>query len=75
MVVHKQDLTSLLSVELNESRYGGASEARKVGASRGLDICGQATKGIWGMSRCWKAMKGVEVCEKHGGVDKRTLIP
>lgn len=42
---------------------------------RGLDKCGQATKGAWGMSRHQKAKKGVEVCEKPGGVDKRTLIP
>lgn len=32
-------------------------------------------KGAWGMSRYQKAMKGVEVCEKPGGVDKRALIP
>ncbi len=41
----------------------------------GLDICGQATKSIWGMSWHQKAKKGVEVCEKPGVVDKRTLIP
>jgi hypothetical protein len=43
--------------------------------SRGFDQCGQATKGAWGMSWRQKAMKGVEVCEKLGGVDKRALIP
>ena len=42
---------------------------------RELDICGQANKGIWGMSWHRKAMKGVEVCDKPGVVDKRTLIP
>jgi hypothetical protein len=42
--------------------------------ARVLDFCGQATKGVWGMSRCQKAMKGVEVCEKPGGIDKRVLI-
>ena len=42
---------------------------------RALDLSGQATKGAWGMSWHRKAMKGVEVCEKLGGVDKRALIP
>ena len=42
---------------------------------RGLDQYGQAPKGAWGMSWRQEAMKGVEVCEKPGGVDKRTLIP
>ena len=40
-----------------------------------LDSCGQATKGVWGMSWCQEALKGVEVCEMPGGVDKRTVIP
>ncbi len=35
----------------------------------------QATKGVWGMSWRQKAMKGVEVCEKLGRVDKQALIP
>ena len=42
---------------------------------RALDICGQAIKGAWGMSWHQKAMKGVEVCEKPGGADKRASIP
>ena len=46
-----------------------------LGIGRVLNICGQATKGTWGMSWCWKALKGVEDCEKPGGVVKRTLIP
>ena len=37
--------------------------------------CGQATKGVWGMSWHQEAMKGVEVCEKPGGVDKQVMIP
>ena len=45
------------------------------GSVRALDLSGQATKGVWGMSRRQKAMKGVEVCDKPGGVDKRALIP
>ena len=46
----------------------------RVSFLRVLDSSGQATKGAWGMSWYRKAMKGVEVCEKPGGVDKRTLI-
>ena len=41
---------------------------------RVLDLSGQATKGARGMSWYRKAMKGVEVCEKPGEVDKRALI-
>jgi len=48
---------------------------RRVSCSRALDKCGQATKGVWGMSWHQKAMKGVEVCEKLGGVDKQMMIP
>ncbi len=54
-------------------RFNRWRAAQVVG--RGLDICGQATKGTWGMSWHQKAKKGVEVCEKPGVVDKRTLIP
>jgi len=42
---------------------------------RGLDLCGQATKGTWGMSWRQKAMKGVEDCEKPGGIVKQVMIP
>ena len=42
---------------------------------RAFDKCGQATKGVWGMSWHQEAMKGVEVCEKPGGVDKQVMIP
>src|SRR6476660_3409383 len=42
---------------------------------RALDICGQATKGAWGMSWRQKTMTGVEDCEKLGVVVKQTLIP
>lgn len=37
--------------------------------------CGQATKGMRGMSWRQLAMKGVEGCDKSGGVVKRALIP
>ena len=44
-------------------------------ANRGRDQCGQATKGVWGMSWRQEAMKGVEDCDKPGGAVKRALIP
>jgi hypothetical protein len=47
-----------------------------VGESQsGRDQCGQATKGVWGMSWRQEAMKGVENCDKPGGLVKRELIP
>ena len=42
---------------------------------RGIDQCGQATKGMWGMSGRQQAMKGVEDCDKPGEAVKRALIP
>ena len=45
------------------------------GRMRGLDLCGQAIKGAWGMSWRQEALKGVEDCEKLGGAVKRVLIP
>ena len=42
---------------------------------RGRNDCGQAIKGVWGMSWRQKAMKGVEGCDKPGGAVKRALIP
>ena len=44
-------------------------------AKRVCDQCGQATKGMWGMSWRQEAMKGVEDCDKPGEVVKRALIP
>ncbi len=44
-------------------------------ACAGLSQCGQATKGVWGMSRRQEAKKGVEDCDKLGGMVKRVLIP
>ena len=40
-----------------------------------VEFSGQATKGTRGMSWCQEATKGVEVCDKPGGIDKRVLIP
>jgi hypothetical protein len=51
------------------------SELARVFDKRGLDQCGQATKGVWGMSWHQEAMKGVEICDKPGGADKQVLIP
>ena len=48
---------------------------REPGLMRAFDKCGQATKGVWGMSWHQEAMKGVEVCEMPGGVDKQVMIP
>ena len=42
---------------------------------RGRDQCGQATKGMWGMSGRQKAMKGVEDCDKPGGAVQQALRP
>ena len=41
----------------------------------GQDPCGQATKGMWGMSWRQEAMKGVEDCDKPGEAVTRALIP
>src|SRR6266404_2851605 len=41
----------------------------------GRGQCGQATKGVWGMSWRQEAMKGVEDCDKPGGAVKRALRP
>ena len=51
------------------------SPQRKRGRVGGQDQCGQATKGMWGMSWRQEAMKGVEDCEKPGGAVKRALRP
>jgi hypothetical protein len=49
--------------------------ARQTTGMRGQDQCGQATKGMWGMSRRQQAMKGVEDCDKPGETVKQVLIP
>ena len=50
-------------------------ERKRGGNCQGVDQCGQATKGVWGMPRRQEAMKGVEDCDKLGGLVKRELIP
>ena len=54
----------------NQTRAEGRGDT-----GRGQDQCGQATKGMWGMSWRQKAMKGVEDCDKPGEAAKRALIP
>ena len=56
---------------------GAGDLSRPIGINRlrGKDHCGQATKGVWGMSWRQKAMKGVEGCEKLGEAVKQALIP
>ena len=44
-------------------------------ARRGRDQCGQAPKGVWGMSWRQEATKGVEDCDNPGGAVKRALRP
>ncbi len=41
----------------------------------GRGQCGQATKGVWGMSWRQEATKGVEDCDKPGGAVNRALRP
>jgi hypothetical protein len=53
----------------------GEPGASATGAFGEQDQCGQATKGVWGMSWRQEAKKGVEDCDKPGGMVKRVLIP
>ena len=70
--MHEQDGSGVLVVFLSSPTM---SEAIGGGNCQGVDQCGQATKGVWGMPRRQKAMKGVEDCDKPGGLVKRELIP
>ena len=54
--------------ESRGARDGEVAHGSNVSFSRGLDLCGQATKGAWGMSWHQEAMKGVTDCEKPGEV-------
>ena len=54
----------------------GGSPVRGCGSrAGGQEQCGQATKGMWGMSWRQKAMKGVEDCDKPGVAVNQALIP
>jgi hypothetical protein len=57
------------------SRERKRPEHQRDGGRQGQDQCGQATKGMWGMSRRQQAMKGVEDCDKPGVTVKQVLIP
>ena len=64
----------------SEQSWGPVALRLVRGCARGgtggaLDQCGQATKGMWGMSWRQEARKGVAGCDKPGGVVKRALIP
>ena len=66
------------STMLSGSHAFGFRRVRKDSSwpgARGLDECGQATKGTWGISWRQEALKGVEDCEKLGETVKRVLIP
>jgi hypothetical protein len=58
-----------------DSRCQPGRRKPKGSKTRGRDQCGQATKGVWGMSWRQEAMKGVEDCDKRGGAVNRALIP
>ncbi len=70
---------SLLSTHLRPGSGSGNLERCRLPnpprGGRGRDQCGQATKGVWGMSGRQQAMKGVEDCDKPGGAVKRALRP
>jgi hypothetical protein len=66
---------SSLSPQDKEKKVELAISLWAASAAEGWDECGQATKGMWGMSWRQEAMKGVEDCEKPGGTVKRVLIP
>ena len=55
--------------------FAMCERGRNADRTRGKDHCGQATKGVWGMSWRQKAMKGVEGCDKLGEAVKQALIP
>ena len=77
-----------MSLEREKDRYSGPDCQPQFGSvagsipaglrgdtGRGRDQCGQATKGVWGMSGRQKATKGVEDCDKPGGAVNRALSP
>lgn len=68
--MHEQDGSGVLICSLSN-----AHNRKVVGYLQGVDQCGQATKGVWGMPWRQEAMKGVEDCDKLGGLVKRELIP
>jgi hypothetical protein len=78
----REKLGSLLSPDPASTHAVGIGDLEAMPSSttlitqgRGRDQCGQATKGMWGMSGRQKAMKGVEDCDKPGEAVKRALMP
>ena len=69
----EQDGSGAMVVSLSEAQGGGTPKPWD--QRQGVDQCGQATKGVWGMPWRQEAMKGVEDCDKLGGLVKRELIP
>ena len=63
------------SAEVGLVTWGDAGLIPCCAGVGGRDQCGQATKGMWGMSWHRQAMKGVEDCDKPGGAVKQALIP
>ena len=72
LVMHQGSVTwkLMLNFRLTEGSFAILPWGRQE-----QDQCGQATKGMWGMSRRQQAMKGVEDCDKPGGAVKRALSP
>jgi hypothetical protein len=78
--MHEQDGSGAMIVSLPGELIWRAEPRKGPGCPvglfcQGVDQCGQATKGVWGMPRRQEAMKGVEDCEKLGGLVKHELIP
>src|SRR5215475_1360920 len=74
-------VSSLQEPERAWDRYSPHDQASvgqvtwQVRSPRGRHQCGQAPKGVWGMSGRRQAMKGAEDCDKPGGAVKRALRP
>ncbi len=62
-------------LEASRNAAGPVAGRRLWFRRRGQSRRGQATKGVWGMPWRQEAMKGVEDCDKLGGLVKRELIP
>ena len=72
---HGSLLTTRVALASGGGSVAGSDAEVSLATGRGPDQGGQATKGVWGMSGRQEAMKGVEDCDKLGGVVKRALIP
>src|SRR5207245_2138852 len=76
MSLRKREWIVTTAVPCKHGRWLDKAVLAAGGATgRGQDQCGQATKGVWGMSWRQRAKKGVEDCDKLGGAVKRALIP